>query len=487
MTAFALTLVVLSGGGVAALWALYRWGWRAGPLALGAIGLAPALGYGALSLATFAWAWSGRPGGRLALIALASVLSAGLVWLTPRRPPLPRRQCEPLPRGLIRAIVVAAALALAAVALASPALSRAQPLGRYDAHAIWNAHAAFLFRAEDELPQRFRRMERGHPDYPLFVPAAVAGQWSLLGQESAVIPQAMGAILLLATAVVVGAALAALGCPVAGCLALTLYLSTPNALRWGFGQCADVPLSYLFVAAAVGCAGLLGAKPGAPLPPSLTGFLLGLLAWTKNEGMMLAALLVGVLAVCWTGLRLRPRQGSSGYPSRDHLGLMEFLGLGAGAAAPLLALVLFKSSWSPHSEIAVFLGGSAARLGDPTRWSTVAAAFWAELNPVSGWQRWGIVWPLALAGCVWTAASVTRCQPVRGALLLAFAGSLAACVFIYVAGPKELDWQLRTSLDRLLLQLLPLALICGLIGVGGRVRSEVVPPTRATGLRSPSR
>jgi hypothetical protein len=428
--------------------ALYRWGWRGLPLGVGALGLAPALGYGALSLATFAWSCSGRVGGRSMLVLIALGLAATLVALTPRRLPLPPRRPETVAHWLALGAAAVAVIALCVTAAAAPKLLRALPIGLYDAHAIWNAHAAFLSRAEVDPAGLFRDMRRGHPDYPLFLPGAVAGQWTLLGWEAASIPQVTSAAFFFATAIVIGAALASRHRPIAGCLATAVYLSTPNAVRWGFAQCADVPLSYLFALAAVGV--VVADDADAPLPPVLSGFVLGLLAWTKNEGMLLAALVLCV--------SLALRIGTRGVGRADGERTVRF---GIGALAPLLALVVFKLRWSPRSELPQYLGGGTERMADPGRWVTVAAAFFAELDPFRSWQRWGAAWAFAIAGCLWSAYVVRRSRdPARAALLLTLLGALAIDFAIYAIGPRDLAWQLRTSLDRLLLQLLPLALIC---------------------------
>jgi hypothetical protein len=447
VSAIVVSFAVLAAGAVTGGLALHRWGWRGLPLAWGAVALAPALGYGPVSLAVFAWTWCGRAGGPPALVAAAVGFAVLLVALTPRRPPRPAPVPEPWPRTLALAAVAVGVVSLAGVTAAAPALMRAQPLGGHDAHAIWNVHALFLLRAPADPSPLFRDMRLGHPDYPLLLPGAIAGQWALTGGEEVAIPQAVGAAFLLATALVVGAALGARNRPLAGCVAIALYVSTPNALRWGFGQCADVPLSYLFALAAVGCTGLVGREPRAPLPPVLAGFCLGLLAWTKNEGVVLAVLVGGWLVM------LHWLRGGSPRP---------WGALALGAAVPLLAVALYKLNWSPRNEIAeVYLQGAVDRIADAGRWRKVAAAFGVELDPLRSWRPWGAVWPYVLLGWLATAVALPRRhQPDVEGLAWIVASAFGAWFLIYVAGSPKLSWQLQTSLDRLLLQLLPVALIC---------------------------
>ncbi len=89
---------------------------------------------------------------------------------------------------------------------------------------------------------------------------------------------------------------------------VALVLSTPMVWRWAFAQSADVPLAYLTFAAAAGLTDLVfgshqgqqkiggtGGK-GRTVPPWLTGFFLGLMVWTKNEGMVFSLILIVVFA-----------------------------------------------------------------------------------------------------------------------------------------------------------------------------------------------
>ena len=228
-------------------------------------------------------------------------------------------------------------------------------------------------------------------------------------------------------------------------------LTTPRFLYWGSAQCADVLLSYLWVVTVAALATLVAsARPLVSAP--LAGFLLGLLAWTKNEGLPLTALLV-VLYVAVAVLKDR----------RETLRPLLL-----GALGPWLAVALFRALWKPKTDLHFFVGDLVSRVLEPARWQTVAEAFAERLLPWKAFPDWGLVW--LLAGLT-LAGTVIFARPAKPALRIA-RWALGFCWLawfgIFVGTPVDLDWHLRTALDRLLLQLLPLTLMVAFAGTASR-------------------
>jgi hypothetical protein len=229
-------------------------------------------------------------------------------------------------------------------------------------------------------------------------------------------------------------------------LAAALFLATPMALREGFAQCADVPLAYLAVTGATLVALALPRAEPAGVSPMLAGFLLGLLAWTKNEGLLLAGFIGASFAA-----HLAARQG----------GLRRLATVVAGALPGLAAVGLLRLAWSPKTDLGAFAGGALDGWLDPGRWPLVLGAFWERLAPWHGFASWGLVWALAaLAGAVgWRSTG----RPGGAAAFLAATTPLLwiAWLAVFLGTPNDPEWQIRTSLDRLLLQLLPVTLAAG--------------------------
>lgn len=422
--------------------------WRAAGLTPGERWvLAPAVGLGGASLLFFWWRLAGLPPGALAvpLFALALVLAStrGRGGAPPTAGAAPRRRWQA--GHWILAGATALALAVCLLRLLQ------QPLGEYDAVAIWNARALTIWRADEPLAPLFARLtlSHAHPDYPLLLPGAVAASFAVGGGESVAVPQVASVLWLFAAAGAVWAGVRHVAGAERGRLAAALFLTTPEALFWGPAQCADLVVACLLALGAAGLARELEVEgsPPAGARAALTGFVLSLLPWAKNEGL----LLLGVLVLLWLALGL----------SRHGIGRRRALALAAGAAPGLATLAAFKLLWSPHAELPDFARGALARMLDPERWRTVLAAFAAEANPFGAGSEWAATPLLLLAAALAGLAAARRRGPAIAFLRLALAGSLALWLAIYLGTPADLSWHLDTSLDRLLLQLLPLACLWG--------------------------
>ncbi len=464
-------LLVTVFGGLSIYVLMRRHGWGAAPSATWALASAPGAGFGLISVTFFYWVFAGlSPPGALSL----AVLSAGLA-IALATPVYCRRERLPWPAGVsitrrgsrgrraaLVAVAIAAAVGLGLLVRTLPQAAASKPFGGFDATAIWNVRALFLYRANGDLGEIFSGLKHGHPDYPLLLPASLAGQYSLLGGENVAIPQLTSLLFTLAAGAALFMAVTRLSSPAVAVAAVAVYWATPVVWRWTYDQVADIPLSYLLLMAVLSLSSQLDADRGRRLPPVLAGLFLGLLAWVKNEGVVQAALLAAAFAVLWWR-RVRHTGAGAG---RD--AWRRPLWIVAGALPVLIALVLFKVTWSPVNETARFLGGGLDKALTLDRWLVVARAYGRELAPWSGAVSWGLLWP-ALALC----AVAFRRHRVAGGLSLrlfdvALVLTFGLSVVAYVLTPDKVQWHLDTSLKRLLLQLTPLAMAWAVAGIGGR-------------------
>jgi hypothetical protein len=363
---------------------------------------------------------------------------------------------SPEPIGRLDWILRAAFGATAVVALFAVIASFvASPHGDWDAWAIWNQHARFLFRGGGSDTWRtLFAIDWTQPDYPLLLPASVARMWAYAGHESTLGPALIATVLGAGSVALVVTAIAGRR----GWIAGALMLGAPTFLTQISSQCADVPLACFIVAAlAVTCGDVL-RDPCSRIPAVVAGATSAMAAWTKNEGIVFALLmLIVALAVAVR------RSGRAGRDGQRRDGWRQLLWSMAGAAPALIAVVWFKLTLAPESglvegqSLTVF----ASRLLDPHRHTTVAMLMAQHA------MRWSA--PLAVTVfpllCLVVAGMAIRGRAVR--TMAAVVGlMLVSYYLVYVTTPFEISWHVSTSIDRLLVQLWPaLVLTVFLVGL----------------------
>jgi hypothetical protein len=388
---------------------------------------------------------------RTGLIAIDMAIWA-LACLTAwriRRSPV---QAHADPRG--RSAVPWPAVALLVVAVVGSvvyfvAASVATPHGSWDAWAIWNARARFLFHGyPDVWTQAFSPMlDWSHPDYPLLLPVSVARAWTYLGRESVVVPIALAATFTAAILTMAATSVARAATAWRGVLTALMILASPGFLTNAVSQCADIPLAFYVLATCV----LVGRATEADSRPAswvIAGVAVSLAAWTKNEGIAFALIAVLVYIV-WAYQRDRWR------------GLMRIAPLLAGAAPGLAVLVAFKLFIAPPNDLMTnqSAGHVLSNLRDVSRLQIVAAAVGKELW--FGGARFAGVLPLLALFVL--GGGIRRPIPVGPALGLATAGALlGADVIVYILTPHDLAWQLSTSVQRVVVQVFPAIVWCAM-------------------------
>ena len=439
---------------------------------LQALAWGPGLGLGLVSLTTFWALFLGFGQSLFVILVLALVGSAAwALWTVRALPARPHAASRPVANGcpdwmlhVTRGMLVLTSLGLA-WACATWVLNR--PYGTMDAVNIWGARALFLHRGGDGLQAAFALMEMGHPDYPLMLPAAHAGQFRLAASESLAIPQATAALFLFALACLVHATLRRWTSRFLATAATVFVLSTPMLWSWSFSQGADLPMAYWVLAVLVGLAALLADDRTPWISPWLVGFSAGMLSWTKNEGMVLAAgfLLLFVVA------RIVAR-------TRAATTLRYAAILGISALPGLLSTYLFKSQWVAHDEAARFLADALAKLLDSERWLQSVGGFFVQQDPWTHGRQWGAVW--VVLGVMLLATVAGRRRWLLGAplfLLTGLAGAVCVYMLAYVLSPYELAWHTSKSADRLLLQLFPALVVAVFAVFAGRPpAAEESPP-----------
>ena len=315
-------------------------------------------------------------------------------------------------------------------------VSERNPRGGWDAWAIWNLRAHFLYRAGGSAwRDAFTEvLAWSHPDYPLLLPAFVARGWRLLGRESSMVPVALACFFTFGCAGLMASGVTILRGARQGFLAGLALAATPFLYVQGAMQCADVPVAFFILATLVSLA--LADRFNSRGFAAIAGMAAALAGWTKNEGLL------------WFGAILLARilmaRGRS---------LQPFL---AGALPVLAPVIFFKACVATASDIFGSAGraGMIARVLDPNRYLLIAKEAFRHIRdfgplPVSAFAILAVY--LAIAGL----QRDKRDRDILRTSTLALSLSAVGYCLIYLLRPLDLAWLLDTSADRLLLQIWP--------------------------------
>jgi hypothetical protein len=360
------------------------------------------------------------------------------------------------------ALIVAAGLGLAIVQVAYSGLLAARaPFAAWDAWSFWALKARMFALGGPRLGYFHDPLTLyTHPDYPLNLPLAAAALFRIHGQIGVVLaaligPACLGALLLLlygGLTRLYGRATAALAVG-----ALSFVPALPIQAASGN---ADAPLTMYIGAATLYL--LLWWRLRRPADGLLMGLLAGGAIWTKREGLPLAALLI-VAYIVGEFLRARASRRARELPAlSDSSRAWRFARLRRirQLAGVSVAVVSVPLPWLLFSLVVRPLGRDflpftpSVFLAHADRLPHIVTLF---LLQMLDFANWGLLW-LLLAVLLLMAAR--RLPPHGRGLLLLLLGQLCVYMVSFVFS----DWQpytahIQTSLDRLLLQAVPLALL----------------------------
>ena len=458
-----LILIALGFAAIRALWpAPPSWS-SADPLRLAA---APAIGFGLGGCLYFALriVLQQPPAVAIAAVCLAA---AGLSWFAWRRAQsavadVPAVSGQ-IPFWLWLLFGVGAAMAFFTYLM----LSGAAPHGEWDAWSIWNLRARFLVRAQEFVSPFSPVISWSHPDYPLLVPGVIALLWHAGGVESPSMAGAVGFGFLFSTVAVPFFTLRLLRGPALAALGALTILGATSLVRVSASQYADVPLAAYIVIAACFLVYALEVEPVGNSVVFIAGLSAGFAAWTKNEGLLFCVSIVLAHLLSIGGKTELPRRFAT------------LISLLAGIVAVLAFVGHFKFRLAPANDL-VNAGTAGVAIARATDFNRYWVTFWAFVGELLTFGS--VLVPPVIVFAVWLALVRFRSKVTGAALLplVAVVIQLAGYFAIYVTTPQDLDWQLNTSLPRLLLHVWPLSvagifLISGAL-FGGRPQPEPARP-----------
>jgi hypothetical protein len=385
---------------------------------------------------------------------IAGLLLARNAGLSADLPVFSASADEHWPRWFRRVLVTATSIALCGAIYAAIMQTLAHPQGGgWDAFAIWNLHARFLFLAGSHWRDGFSSLIFwSHPDYPLFVPAAIAHLWTFLGYDDPHVPAAVGLLLTFAAIGLLFSSLSLLRGRVAATLASLTLLATPSFVEQGTWQYADIPLAFFFLATiallAISDEQSVAGESRSHGFLALAGIAAGFATWTKNEGVLFVCAIILARQIVFLRARRKPGAVTSSF--LDHSAALLL-----GSAPLILVIIYFKHRVAPPGDLFTNPASMLHRLLEPTRFETVVKAFVRRFFSFGGWL--GIPGTVLLLAFYFIADHGQQRGLPTGhrasilGLFLTFIGYFC----VYLITPYDLFWHLRFSLDRLFLQLWP--------------------------------
>lgn len=330
-------------------------------------------------------------------------------------------------------------------------ISVQNPQGGWDAWAIWNLHAKFLFAGATHFRDMFSSiLSYSHTDYPLLLPAIIARGWKFIGRETATVPVVVALIFTFLTVGLLFTATKILRGKKQAFLAGIVLLATFTFIGHGTSQYADIPLGF-YILAAITLSCLYDQKPQANASfLILAGLAAGLAGWTKNEGLLfIAAIFISRLIVTTI---------YQGWKKFSHQALLIL----AGVLPVLIVIIFFKLKYAPPSDI--FGSSSTAALADGQTLIQKLTDFWryavifkAFVNQIINFNPIIISLPLILFIYLFIVRVNIKRKDIPALAVPSLAIGLTSIgyFFVYLVSSQDLAWYLNTSLYRLFLQLWP--------------------------------
>ena len=304
--------------------------------------------------------------------------------------------------------------------------------GDTDAIGNWNFIARYIADQEHWKNLFNNSVSQAHADYPLAYPGAIAFFWNLLSTRSEIVSLAITYIPAICIPVVIFIELYKKHLPLATAI-LVIFAFDRYYLNCGLNQYADTLLSFYLLCAIISMQYFDRTRDDMYLV--LCTAMLGCCLWTKNEGLIICAVFGLFYFRTFTAKR--------------YLRCSIY-----GIALPAITFIFFKLVYAPANDLLAGSDTSAiSLLTDKARYKLIFQHLKQSFNTH--------FFVLGLLGLIYIAYSIFRLRLFTKEFLL-LCCILAIYIVIYLISPRDLNWHLATSLDRLIVQLSPsLFLILG--------------------------
>ena len=314
-----------------------------------------------------------------------------------------------------------------------------------DAINFWTGKASFFYRTDNHHWSDILNSNNhllNHPDYPLLLPNAITKTWVYLGSETQLAPIMLSILFIVITMGLLFIGLKYLSGKNQALLGVIILAGSPVFLETALDQIADVPFGF-FILCSI-CLIILEKKTQDNRLLYLVGMTAGLCAWTKNEGILFF-----ILVFFFRFPAMLPFEGF-------HKVKEDFLKFLIGSLSVLVIILYLKFNYAIENDIFIYqqsFESLFSRVFDFSRYIYIAKNFGLYIaDKLLGY-------PLFILLAVYAVFSGFKFDKNSGSGIiiagLILAGMLAGYFLVYVITPHNLPHYLNTSLERLLVQLLP--------------------------------
>ncbi len=302
------------------------------------------------------------------------------------------------------------------------------PLGGWDAWSCWNLKAKFIYLGSEHWKDMLGSdLWRSNTNYPLALPSINVWFWHWSGASQNVsMFNAIILTLLTAGVLLLGLQELTVSKKISFLITLAVFtLSLGNTLS--ISQYSDM-LSSLFILCTFVCY-LLSYKNNNPRWLILTALFIGLLSFTKNEGLVASFVLTTLI------LFSRPNKP------------LIFLSMLLLAALPEIIFYLFMA---PHNQ--AFINGLFS-VNKPSTLSRLQYVLVYPLHELIGLQ-WSGLWILAMTGLIVGRKKAFK-KPLAVIGLFIVSYLIVVLTYYQINTFFEIDWWMNNTLNRIIFALMP--------------------------------
>ena len=320
------------------------------------------------------------------------------------------------------------------------------PHGTWDAWAIWNFRARFIFRGGEYWTDAFSSLLPliYHTDYPLLIPLTVSRCWTYIGRETLAVPMAISLLFTVAIVIIIYSALCILKSKSQGIIASLVLLSTVLFIELGTFQHADIPTAFFFLSSIVFLF-LQDRYPESYGLSFLSGAMAGFAGWTKNEGLLFLASFFVARIIGIVVAQNRKKQIKQ---------LMFFV---VGSMPVLAIIIYFKVNLAPASDLVSGgrdIGEILSRVTNYARYVEIIIGFMKGILFTIPQVLLLLFYPKFVGARI---ADIRKTDNFTSVLVLIL--MMAGYFCVYLITPYDLTWHIKCSMHRLLIQLWPSVLL----------------------------